>query len=96
MVQDILHINTISVCYNVIMTSENGRHDKVECNQRPKRSLHIVRSVAGVDCWHALWDWLLAPEPPTEPAAKESEAANGDSQGRHTSLRSNQEQSEDG
>jgi hypothetical protein len=78
------------------MQSENGRHDKVERNQRPQRSLHIVRSVAGVDRWHALWDWLLAPEPPTEPAAKESEVANGDSQEPHASLRPSQEQNEDG
>ena len=61
------------------MTSENGRHDQVDGNQRPQRSLHIARSVAGFDRWHALWDWLLAPEPPTEPAAKESEVADGDS-----------------
>jgi len=61
------------------MPSENGRHDKAECNQRPQRSLHIVCSVAGVESWHALWDWLLAPEPTTETAAKESEDADGDS-----------------
>ena len=61
------------------MTSENGCHDKGKYTQRPQRSLHIVRSVAGVESWHALWDWLLAPEPPTEPAARESEVADDDS-----------------
>lgn len=61
------------------MLPENGRRDNVECNQRPQRSLHIVCSVAGVESWQSLWDWLLAPEPPPEPAAKESEVADGDS-----------------
>jgi len=61
------------------MTWEKGRHDKVEGSQRTQRGLHIIRSVAGDETWRALWDWLLAPEPPTEPAAKESEVADGDS-----------------
>jgi len=62
------------------MTSENGCHEDVERNRRPQHSLHIVDSVAGVDRWRALWDWLLAPDPPRNPAAGESEVANGDSQ----------------
>lgn len=74
-----LRNNTISVCYTVSMTSDSGRHDKVEGSQRPQHGLHIVRSAAGVESWRSLWDWLLAPEPPTEPASKESEVANDDS-----------------
>ena len=79
MMQNILHINTIFVCYTIIMTSENGRHDKVERNKRPQCSLHIVPSVAASGCWNALWDWLLSPEPPTESETKESETVNDDS-----------------
>lgn len=63
------------------MTSEKGCHDQGEYAQRPQRSLHIVRSVAGVNRWHALWDWLLASESPTKPAAKESEVTDDDSEG---------------
>jgi len=60
------------------MTSEKGRQDKVEGSQRPQNGLHIVRSVAGDETWHALWDWLLAPESPREPATKESEIVDDD------------------
>ncbi len=63
------------------MTSENGCHDQGEYAQRPQRSLHIVRSVAGVNRWHALWDWLLAPEPSKEQETKESEVTDDDSEG---------------
>lgn len=60
------------------MTSGNGRQDKVEGNQRPQSGLKIVSSVAGVESWRSLWDWLLAPELPTEPAAKEPEVTDDD------------------
>ena len=73
-----LRVDIISVCYTVVMTSEKGCHNQGEYAQRPQRSLHIVSSVAGVDCWHALWDWLLAPAPPTEPSDKELEVADDD------------------
>ncbi len=63
------------------MPSENRRHDKVPCNLRPEGGLKIVGSVAGIESWRSLWNWLLAPEPPTEPAAKESEVADDDSEG---------------
>ena len=78
------------------MTSENGSNDKAERNQRLQRSLHIVESAAGVDRWHALWDWLMAPNPSTKPAARESEVANGDSQGSHTSQKPGLEQTGEG
>ena len=78
------------------MTSEKGRQDKVRCSQRPQNGLHIVRSVAGDETWHALWDWLLASESPTKPAAKESEVADDDSQGSHTNPRSSREYNEEG
>ena len=78
------------------MTSDSGRHDKVEGSQRPQHGLHIVRSIAGGETWHALWDWLLASESPTEPAAEESEVANENSQGPHTNHRSSQNQNEEG
>ncbi len=91
-----LRNNTICVCYNVIMTSEKGHQDKVRGSQRPQRGLHIVRSVAGVESWHALWDWLLAPEPSAEPAAEESEVANNDSQGPYNKPRPSQEKNEEG
>ena len=77
------------------MTSEKGHQDKVRGSQRPQNGLHIVRSVAGDETWHALWDWLLAPEPSAEPAAKESEVANDDSQGPHSSLWPSQEHNEE-
>ncbi len=70
--------DTICVCYTVIMPSDNGPHDKVQPNLRPQRGLQIVRSVAGDETWHALWDWLLAPESPTEPTDKESETVDED------------------
>jgi len=54
------------------MPSDNGPHDKVQSNLRPQRGLQIVRSVAGDETWHELWDWLLAPEP-SEKEGKESE-----------------------
>ncbi len=63
------------------MTSENGRHDQGEYAQRPKSSLRIVYSVAGGETWHALWDWLLAPEPSKEQETKESEVTDDDSEG---------------
>ena len=75
----ILHINEICVCYTIIMPSENRRHDKVPCNLRPEGGLKIVGSVAGIESWRSLWNWLLASESPTKPAAKESEVADGDS-----------------
>ncbi len=91
-----LRNNTISVCYPVSMTSDSGRHDKVEGSQRPQHGLHIVRSIAGDETWHALWDWLLAPEPSAEPADKESEVANDDSQGPYNKPRPSQEKNEEG
>ena len=78
------------------MPSENRRHDKVPCNLRPEGGLKIVGSVAGIESWRSLWDWLLAPEPSAEPAAKESEVANDDSQGPDTSLWPSQEHNEEG
>jgi len=63
------------------MPSENRRRDKVPCNLRPQRGLKIVRSVAGVETWHTLWDWLLAPEPSKEQETKESEVTDDDSEG---------------
>ena len=77
------------------MVLENGRQEKVEINQRPQGSLHIVPSDAGVDRWRALWDWLLSPEPPAKPAAKESKVANGHSQGPHINIRTNEEQNKE-
>ncbi len=78
------------------MTSENERHDKVPCNLLPEDGLKIVGSVAGIESWRSLWDWLLAPESPTKPAAKESEVADDDSQGSHTSLWPSREHNEEG
>ncbi len=78
------------------MVLENGRQEKAQGKQRPQSSLHIVPSNAGVDRWRALWNWLLAPEPPTEPAAKESEVADDDSHGLHTNHRSSRENNEEG
>ncbi len=67
-------------------------NNEAEHNQRPQRSLRIVDSAAGVDRWHALWDWLLTPDPPTKPTARESDVANGDSQGSHTNHKPGLEQ----
>ena len=73
-----LRNDTIYVCYTVSMTLDSGRQDKIRGSQRPQHGLHIVRSVAGDETWQALWAWLLAPEPPMEPAAKESETVDDD------------------
>ncbi len=78
------------------MPSENRRHDKVPCNLRPEGGLKIVGSVAGIESWRSLWDWLLASEPPTKPSAKESEVTDDDSQGSHTNPRPSQEHNEEG
>ena len=74
------------------MALDNDLQEKDERNQRPQRSLRIIDSAAGVDRWHALWDWLLTPDPHTKPVDRESEVANGDSQGSHTGPKSGLEQ----
>jgi hypothetical protein len=91
-----LHYNTISICYTVIVKSENGRKVKFRGNHLPLHGLHIVRSVAGDETWRALWDWLLAPESPTEPVARESEIADDDSQTSHNNSRSSREHNKEG
>jgi len=51
------------------MSSETD-HVNVQKEQQIQRGLHIVVSNVGLDRWHTLWDRLLAPDPPAEPAAK--------------------------
>ncbi len=77
------------------MVLDNGHQEKVESNQHPQSSLHVVSSVAGFDRWRALWDWLLSPEPPTEPAAKESGVANGHSREPHIIIQPSKEQNKE-
>jgi hypothetical protein len=77
------------------MGSDNGQPTKFEGIQSPQHGLHVTRSAAGGERLQALWDWLLGPDSPTEPAAKESKVANGHSQGPHIIIQPSKEQNKE-